>query len=105
MSLKDFGQHDDVQEVYKVIQALMTIHNLCIDWGDTADDFFQQGRAIRPEDDLPDGSEKDPDVSGYGTIEVGRDQESRVASYETDDWHRDEGHSKRNDYLNELYPL
>lgn len=103
LSLKDFGQHDNVQEIYKVIQALMTVHNLCIDWGDSGHDFLARGRAIHPEDDLPDGD--DVEVTGYGGVEIEVDQAEQVPSYETDDWHRDEGHRKRNAYLDELYPL
>lgn len=34
LSLKKMGTHNDVQSVYKVIEALMILHNICMIWKD-----------------------------------------------------------------------
>ncbi|KAF9067501.1 hypothetical protein BDP27DRAFT_1422797 [Rhodocollybia butyracea] len=34
-TLSSIGTHHDIQDTYRVIEALMTIHNMCINFGDT----------------------------------------------------------------------
>jgi len=100
LSLKDFGRHQKIQEVYRVIQALMVIHNLCIDWKD-GEPLLEQGEGTDGSSD----SDIDVDVTGYGGIVVPAEDQDRVPTYETDNWHRDEGSLKRLAMLDELFPL
>lgn len=102
LSLKDLGRHENVQEIYKVTQATMVIHNLCIDWNNPAQKYLNEGQNIHPEDNVPDF--KDIGVTGYGGVEIAGD-DAQVPTYETDNWHHEEGHIMRNNFLNQLFPL
>ena len=50
------GTHHDIQETYKVIKALMVVHNVCIDHGDRPEDIH--------------GFEPSDDFSGMGPDEL-----------------------------------
>jgi len=45
------GPHDDIQEMYKVIKALLILHNFCIDFGDKPEDIWD----FDPKDDFGQG--------------------------------------------------
>ena len=71
-SLKELPAFDNMDEAYKVIQAMMVIHNLCIDWGDapeTIPDYVPGDN-----DDLHPGVwdklDIDVDLVSYGKMEV-----------------------------------
>ena len=51
-SLRQLGRHEDIKQAYRVIQALMVIHNLCIDFGDQPMDGGDdtQGNVTQEED-------------------------------------------------------
>jgi hypothetical protein len=99
LSLKDFGRHNDVQDIYQVIQALMVVHNLCIDMGDHPYEFIAEGLA----DEVVDGH--DVDASGYGGVTIDEVEENRVPAYETDDWHKVEGNRKWKRFLDNIFPV
>ncbi|KAF8068081.1 hypothetical protein FPV67DRAFT_1171427 [Lyophyllum atratum] len=99
------GRHNDVQEIYKVIHALMVIHNICIDYGDVPmellDEGLEDGRGIAVDDE----GNIDPDELGYGGITVTPEDMYRVPVYETDEWQKEAGKVKRDRYLNQLFPV
>jgi hypothetical protein len=41
LSLKGMGEHKDVQTKYKAIEAMLVLHNICIDWNDHPDSIWQ----------------------------------------------------------------
>ena len=40
-SLKEMGPHADIQEMYKAIEVLLILHNMCIDYGDKPEDSWE----------------------------------------------------------------
>jgi DDE superfamily endonuclease len=101
-SLRDFGRHEDVNEIYQVIEALMVVHNICIDWNDHPldamdEDWVADMRAGAGDDGY------DAEVISYGNVFYG--EEGVVADYETDEWHKEEGRKKRDAILNKHFPV
>lgn len=100
-SLKDMGPHDDLDDLYNVIEALMILHNVCIDWGDQPEDIW----SFDPKDPPRDGEEMPEEVdcdmvSIYENIVEG----PQVPRYETDTWLKEQGYRKRWAIFNELFP-
>ncbi|KAJ3534538.1 hypothetical protein NMY22_g6883 [Coprinellus aureogranulatus] len=100
-SLKDFGRHSEIREIFQVIQALMVLHNMCIDWDDTPATFLTQEDI---EEMQGDANEEDVEVISHGE-ELYGDGQMEYAGYETEDWHREEGRKKRNTILNQHFPV
>jgi hypothetical protein len=101
-SLASFGPFQEIQEVYKVIQALMVVHNFCIDNKDIPKEFREDGSLIEMLD-RAGNNEGDIEVGGYGGVTLPNDE--LLATYETDGWHLQEGHAKRFRLLDRLFPL
>jgi hypothetical protein len=40
-SLKEMGPYADIQEMYKAIEAMLILHNMCIDYGDKPGDDWE----------------------------------------------------------------
>lgn len=100
-SLKEMGSHKDIEEMYKAIEAMMTLHNICIDWGDHPEDIWDFDASDSwPDDEDEDNEDLDADV---GCQDIEGDIE--VPIHETDAWLRIAGREKRVELLNELFPL
>jgi len=81
-ALKEMGPHDDIQEMYKVIEALLILHNFCIDFGDKPEDIWD----FDPKDDF-DGAEEDLDPDLQDEIE----EFEEIPGHETDAWLKKQG--------------
>ncbi|KAL1948348.1 hypothetical protein VTO73DRAFT_12423 [Trametes versicolor] len=59
-SLKCMGPHDDLDDLYKAIEALMILHNICIEWKDKPEYIW----SFDPRDNTPAHfkDDVDPDV-------------------------------------------
>lgn len=95
-SMKDMGRHEDPQDIYKAIHAMLVLHNLCIDLGDAEDQFIGEGMEDDDEAVLPDHG---------GDIVIEPGNEGHIPAYETDDWHKEAGRNKRERILDDLFPL
>ena len=96
-SLKEMGRHEDIQEAYKAIEALMIIHNICIDWKDQPDRIWD----FDPTDDWSDDEDEEQDENIDGEVIEG---EAQVPGHETNAWLLEMGREKRNIIFNELFP-
>lgn len=98
-SLRQLGRHEDIKQAYRVIQALMVIHNLCIDFGDQPMDGGDdtQGNVTQEEDITQE------DILGYGGVEM--DEAVQLPEGETAELLREEGQAKRNAVLDDLFPV
>jgi hypothetical protein len=95
-SLKEMGKHEDIQDEFKEIEAMMIIHNICIDWKDRPDDIWDWD----PTDDWSDEEEVDADI---GLEVIGG--KAHVPAHETNAWLKDMGRQKRRVVLDELFPI
>lgn len=95
-SLRKFGRHEDIQQAYRVIQALMVVHNLCIDLEDHPMEMDDVGHIEEEEGGWED-------QLGYGGS--GLDEAVQLPEGETEDALREEGWNKREEILNKLFPL
>lgn len=82
-----------------MIQALMVIHNICIDCGDKLEEFVEAGLDGEVADDL------DIDVTAYGGVTIDAADEGQAPAYKMDEWHKEEGNIKRDQFLDLLFPL
>ena len=96
-SLKEMGCHKKVQEIYKVIEALMILHNVCIDYGDVPEHIFD----FDPTNDAIPVEVTAGDIH-FGLVDI--NQEANVPLYETDQWIKEEGRHKRDIIFNDLFP-
>jgi hypothetical protein len=96
-SLKEMGRHEDIQDAFKAIEAMMIIHNICIDWNDRPDCIWD----FNPTDDWSDDDDDD-DVDADLEVIGG---EAHVPDHETNAWLKEMGRQKRNVILNELFPI
>ena len=84
-SLKEMGPHRNIQDMYKAIEALMIIHNICIDWGDKPEDTWDiEGADDRSDDEEDDGMESSI-ING----------EADVPAHKTERWLLEQGREKR----------
>ena len=97
-SLKEMGKHENIQDMYKAIEAMMVLHNICIDWSDRPEDIWDYD----PTDVWPDDGEEGMDVD-IGCEVIGGD--AQVPGHETDAWLKEMGRQKRMNMLNELFPV
>ena len=93
-SLKEMGPHRNIQDMYKAIEALMIIHNICFDWGDKPEDTWDiEGADDRSDDEEDDGMESSI-ING----------EADVPAHETERWLLEQGREKWLILMNELIP-
>ena len=92
-SLKEMGPHADIQEMYKAIEALLILHNMCIDYGDKPDDDWE----IDLDEERSVEHEEDPDAM---IIENGEN----IPARETNAWLKRQGRAKRMIIFNDLFP-
>ncbi|KIL57042.1 hypothetical protein M378DRAFT_88397, partial [Amanita muscaria Koide BX008] len=98
-SLKEMGPHADVQEMYKAIEALLILHNMCIEYGDKPEDIW----GFDP---------TDPFDSEAGFVEPEQDADALIIengqgipAQETDAWLKRQGRAKRMIIFDDLFPI
>lgn len=91
--MKEMGPHADIQEMYKAIEALLILHNMCIDYGDKPDDDWE----IDLDEERSVEHEEDPDAM---IIENGEN----IPARETNAWLKRQGCAKRMIIFNDLFP-
>ena len=94
-SLKEMGAHADIQEMYRAIEALLILHNICIDYGDKPDNDWEIN--MDEEGSVDSEHEEDPDAM---IIENGEN----IPARETDAWLKRQGRAKRMIIFNDLFP-
>jgi hypothetical protein len=89
------GAHKTVQDIYRVIEALIVLHNIAIDFGDKPDDRWRIGEDPDDQDDSNDGDTDAlvEDVQGPAA----------VPEHETADWLKEQGRLKRLRILDRLF--
>jgi hypothetical protein len=95
-SLKEMGAHADIQEMYKAIEALLILHNMCIEYGDKPEDIW----GYDPKGDFDD-EEGEYLENGDGMI---LDDGEGIPARETDAWLKRQGQAKRMIIFNDLFP-
>lgn len=80
-SLKEMGRHEDIQDLYKAMEAMMIIHNICMDWKDRPDYIWD----FDPTDDWSDDEDED-EVQGEDVGCEVIDGEAHVPDHETNAW-------------------
>ncbi|KAF8836147.1 hypothetical protein BDN67DRAFT_911697, partial [Paxillus ammoniavirescens] len=103
-ALKDLPPEIDIQNTYRLVHALMVMHNICIDLEDHPEDIpeiiFGDDSRTLPKD--AEGDE-DADLSNYGAPVI--DGPIDIPAWESDEWLRREGQKRREQILNDIYPL
>ena len=61
LSLKEMGTHRNIQDMYKAIEAMMILHNICIDWNDSPEEIWDYDPADHWEND---GNDEDDGIGG-----------------------------------------
>ncbi|KAE9387071.1 hypothetical protein BT96DRAFT_838206, partial [Gymnopus androsaceus JB14] len=82
-SLKEMGSHKKVQEMYKVIEVLLILHNMCINYGDVPEYIFD----FDPTNDTIPVEVAAGDIQ-FGLVDI--NQETNIPLYETDQWIKEE---------------
>lgn len=96
-SLKLFGTPCDIRDVYRAVESLMVVHNLCIDLGDSPHDFYNV------EDYTGEVIDEDVHLPGYGGV-MG-DLPVEIPPEETDEALRVAGQQMRLHLLDLLVPM
>lgn len=97
-ALKDFGPTETMQDTYRAVEALMVMHNLCVDMGD--EPFLIPFFDPVDEAHLPD--EVAPGRYGGG---VDNSTVADLPAHETDEWLKQAGFEMRERILNAVVPL
>jgi hypothetical protein len=100
-ALKEFPAMDDMLDVYRTVEALMVIHNLCIDWGDHPEAICDYDPQNSHEDE--EDEELNLEMGIYSSVEL--EGEGDVPAYETDPWLKREGDRKRMNIVNDMFPM
>ncbi|KAM6491053.1 hypothetical protein JOM56_013292 [Amanita muscaria] len=96
------GPHNDVQEIYRVIEALMILHNFCIEHDDQPEDIYDY--VLRLDGDADNAEDPDEEDSGnFGCEDI--IGEAQIPGHETDSWLKIQGYRKWIVLLNELFPI
>ncbi|CAK5267076.1 unnamed protein product [Mycena citricolor] len=93
-SLRNLGPHKDIQDVYKTIEVLLILHNICLDLQDKPEERW----SMRPVD------ERSEDGEPVGGIQSEEDRDDEVPEHETDHYLKIAGRARRLRWLNCLYP-
>lgn len=96
-SLKEMGPHADIQEMYKAIEVLLILHNMCIDYGDKPEDSWEFDAADVLDNEEFIEADEDADAMIVGSGES-------IPSWETDAWLKRQGRAKRMIIFNDLFP-
>ena len=91
-----------MQIIYKTVEALMVVHNLCIDLDDHPEDILDYDPSDNTAGITDEDSEAELEpIPQYGTAFM---QCIQVPGRETNTWLREQGLAKRNHLLNCLCP-
>ena len=102
LSLRVMSPHDDVQEIYCVTEALIILHNICLEHNDQPEDIYDYVLSLESEsEDAVDADEEDSGNFGCEDITG----EAQVPGHETDNWLKVQGYRKWMALLNELFPV
>jgi hypothetical protein len=91
------GPHADIQEMYKAIEALLILHNICIEYGDKLEDIW----GYDPKDDFNEEEFEEPQQDADVMI---IDDTDSIPARETDGWLKRQGRAKQMIIFNELFP-
>ncbi|KAF8835018.1 hypothetical protein BDN67DRAFT_876144, partial [Paxillus ammoniavirescens] len=101
-ALKDLPLERNMQDMYRLMEALITLHNICIALGDAPEHipFFD------PTD--PDADTDEDDIEG-GNVElpfywVEEDNNGARPAWETDEWLKETGYQQQLRILDNLIP-
>jgi hypothetical protein len=94
-SLRGMGTHKSLQDVYKVIEALIVVHNMSIDLKDKPEITWN---ITEDPDDQEDENEGDREPMVQDVV-----GNAAVPAHETDAWLKEEGRRKRLRILDELF--
>lgn len=95
-SLKLLPPETKIRRTYKVIEAMMILHNLCIDMGDHPEEipFFN------PTDDAAYDDELDVDLPEYGgNLDTGQ---VNIPAQESDEWLKQQGRLRREQIMDDI---
>ncbi|EEB98236.1 hypothetical protein MPER_02295, partial [Moniliophthora perniciosa FA553] len=97
-SLRFLGSHRDVNDNWRVIEALMILHNICLYYNDhpeLIDDFVivMDTRTQDDHEDIPPASPT-PDMESLG-----------LPLNETDAWLQEKGHKLHKEILDSVFPI
>lgn len=105
LSLKEMGGHNEMQEIYRVIEALIVLHNMCIAHGDHPEhipSLPSEQRTDRASDIEPPDLDGDDPIYHIGGPEV--DVHRPIPAHETDEYLKRRGRQFRNAIFNRLVP-
>lgn len=91
------GPHTDIQEMYKAIEALLILHNMCIDYGDKPDDDWEIDTTDVSDEEGSVEHDEDPNAM---IVENGQS----IPAWETDAWLKRQGCAKQMIIFNDLFP-
>jgi hypothetical protein len=110
LSLKAMGEHKDIQHMYKAIEAMLVLHNICIDWSDHPETIWEyDGTDIWPgwdgiEDEMDEDEEEEEEEDMNPGIEIVAGN-LNIPECETAQYLKDEGRRKRQIIFDELFPV
>jgi hypothetical protein len=87
--------------MYKVIEALLILHNMCIELKDKPEDIW----GFFDTDDDDDDDDDDKEVEDPDHDNVANEMLEVIPDRETDGWLKKQGRRKRMIILNDLFPL
>jgi hypothetical protein len=93
-SLRGMGPHKSVQDIYRVIEALMILHNIAIDFKDKPDERWCIDE---------DPEDQDHDNDGDDVVVQDIQGPAQVPAHETAEWLKEQGRRKRLAILNQLF--
>lgn len=101
-SLKDMPPEQDIGDTYRAVEALVALHNLCIDLGDHPQliPFFENSNT-----EVDNGDIDDVDLCGYGEADDIQAAGTALPAWETDEWPMEAGRQRRNVILDDLFPV
>ncbi|KIY61077.1 hypothetical protein CYLTODRAFT_363352, partial [Cylindrobasidium torrendii FP15055 ss-10] len=100
-SLRLLDAHSNPEEIYRVIDALIVLHNILLFIGDKLDHILSYKDIFSPEDDQLD---HDFDLEGSPIGGEMVDDDPDVPPHESITWQREEGFRKRDQLLDEVCP-
>jgi hypothetical protein len=111
LSLKGMGEHKDIQTIYKAIEAMLVLHNICIDWNDHPKNIWQFDSTdiwlgwdgVDNEGEEEEEEEEEAEGNADIGIEV-IDGDANIPEYETAQYLKEEGRRKRQIIFDELFP-
>ena len=105
LSLKGMGEHKDIQTIYKAIEAMLVLHNICIDWDDHPDTIWQYNSTDIWEgwDGMEDRVDDEDEETEVGIDDI--EGEANIPARETPQYLKDEGRRKRQIIFDELFPI